>query len=227
MTGDFILFATSIALGLLCAAAAKPSGQIRIEDVAFYLVAWEPFNFGVWERSLAGVAGPYAYDLAAVLLIALCVVFGRRRKLRLGLRLSAKDFAIGLAHLAPLTALIPLGLWLGFLKFHPQFGWPMLGTAAEYFVFVAPAEEVMFRGVVQNLLERQLGGWPALLITTTLFATIYTHVAGNGVFPNWTYVAFAFACGLAYGHSYLRSKNILVPIFVHGCVDTIWRTLLS
>jgi membrane protease YdiL (CAAX protease family) len=227
MTSDSILFAVSLVLGLVCIAGAKPSSRIQAVDVAFYLVVWEAFNFGVWERVLAPLAGPYAYDLAAILLMAGCVLLARRRDIHLGLRLATVDVVTALAHLAALTALIPVGLILGFLKFDPRFGWATIGTAAEYFLFVAPAEEIMFRGIVQNLLERQFGKWPALLLTTTLFALIYTHLAGNGAFPNWTYVAFAFACGLAYGHSYLRSRNILVPILVHGSVDTIWRTCLS
>ena len=227
MTSDLILFAVSVALGLLCVAGAKPSSRIQAVDVAFYLGVWEPFNFGVWERVLVPAAGAYAYDLAATLLMAWCVVLARRRTLHLGLRIATADVLTALAHLAALTALIPVGLFLGFLQFHPRFGWAAIGTAAEYFLFVAPAEEIMFRGIVQNLLERRSGKWLALLAATTLFALIYTHVAGNGAFPNWTYVAFAFACGLAYGHSYLRSKSILVPILVHGSVDTIWRTCLS
>jgi membrane protease YdiL (CAAX protease family) len=227
MTSDFILFAASLALGLLCVAGARPSGRLQAVDIAFYLGIWESFNFDVWERVLAPFAGPYAYDLAAILLMTWCVVFARCRNLHFGWRIAAADVVTALAHLAPLTALIPVGLFLGFLQFHPRFGWAAIGTAFEYFLFVAPAEEIMFRGIVQNLLERRFGTWPALLVATTLFALIYTHLAGNGTFPNWTYVALAFACGLAYGHSYMRSKNILVPILVHGSVDTIWRTCLS
>jgi membrane protease YdiL (CAAX protease family) len=145
----------------------------------------------------------------------------------LGLRHSLAEVAIAAAHLAALTLLIPVGLFLGFLSLHSTLARTVFGTAAGYFLFVAPAEEVMFRGIVQNLLEKRWGTWIALIVTTAFFATIYTHLSGNGKFPNWTYVAFAFACGLAYGHSYIRSRSILVPIFVHGSVDTIWRTFLS
>lgn len=86
---------------------------------------------------------------------------------------------------------------------------------------------MIFRGLLMNLLRRRLGGWPAVVVSAVFFGASYSHLTGNGVFPNWRYAAFAFVCGLAYGSSYLESRRIAVPILLHGSVDFLWRVFLT
>lgn len=215
------LFWVSVAISLLCVLRARREPDIGFRDLLFFLSAWQAFNLGCWQRYLG------SYEAAAVVLIVLSGAYAARRGLGVELTLTGGDALSVLAYLAGLTVLIPIGLALGFLSVHPIGARAALPQALSYYLFVAPSEELVFRGIVLGLLRRRLRPWPALVVSSLLFATIYTHVAGGGRFPNWTYVAFAFVCGLAYGHSYLRRRTLAAPILVHGSVDFIWRALLT
>jgi membrane protease YdiL (CAAX protease family) len=222
-----IIFWVSLAGALLCIVKTCRSKKINRWDALFFLSAWQSYNLEFWEYYLGGFTGSSGYYSASTLLILLAITYAKRRGISLGVGLSKADFFCYLRHFAALTILIPIGLGVGFLRLHlVTDAKTILESFISYFLFVAPNEELIFRGIVFNLLARTLNPWPALWITTAIFATIYTHLSGQGTFPNWTYVAFAFVAGLGYGHSYLKTRKIIVPILLHGTVDTIWKLCL-
>jgi membrane protease YdiL (CAAX protease family) len=116
---------------------------------------------------------------------------------------------------------IPLGLLLGFLHLHhgmPQL--PMVPAAWIFtFVFVALPEELFFRGLVQNLLERHLGHQRALVLASILFGL--SHFNKRGAF-NWRYVLLAAIAGLFYGRAWREQRRLLASAITHSTVDTIW-----
>jgi membrane protease YdiL (CAAX protease family) len=222
------IFWTSIGLSVLCIFKTDRSHKINRWDFLFLLSSWQVFNLKIWQSYLAGWVPVGSYDAAAILLVVLAACYAARRGLGLSLDISSAAALCFFKYFALLTLLIPIGLALGFLHFHPKLDPAyVLNTIGQYCLVVSPNEELIFRGIVLNLLLKRFKSGTALLITTSLFATIYTHLTGNGVFPNWTYVGFAFAAGLGYGQSYLKSRNLAVPILLHGCVDAIWRIFLS
>ncbi|MBI4992442.1 MAG: CPBP family intramembrane metalloprotease [Candidatus Harrisonbacteria bacterium] len=225
-----MVFWVSIAISVFAIFKSKDTYKINHWDALFLLSSWQVFNLGYWQKYLATTAVANPYNIAAVILILLSIWFIHRRKINLGkVEFSKKSALIAILSLGILTKiLIPAGLLLGFLKFNPRLE-PnhIISTAIGYYLFVAPSEELIFRGIIFNLLERHFNKWPALFTSTALFAVIYTHLSGNSTFPNWQYVGMAFIAGLVYGISYMKSRNILVPIFIHGSVDTIWRIFLS
>lgn len=233
-----MVFWLSVALSIVCilypenrASGEKNriSCQLNKWDILFLLSSWQIFNLGYWQNYIANPPSEYSYNLSALLLILLAIKYAFHRKIGLGLKFSGQDFAKGLIILAIFAGIaIPIGLKKGFLHFNPQLDFKYaLSTAVGYYFFTAPSEELIFRGIIQNLLKKSLLTPLAWIITSAFFAVIYTHLTGNGIFPNWEYVGFAFIAGLAYGISYLWTKNILVPIAIHGTVDTIWRIFLS
>ncbi|MEA5388608.1 CPBP family intramembrane glutamic endopeptidase [Haloarculaceae archaeon H-GB11] len=81
-------------------------------------------------------------------------------------------------------------------------------------LFVGPAEELVFRGVVQGLLRRAYGVVPAVLATSVFFGVAHIFaLTGSG---KVTYMAIAAAMGLILGALYERTENIVVPALVHG-----------
>jgi membrane protease YdiL (CAAX protease family) len=225
-----MVFWLSIFLSSICILKTKKSErQVGRWDVLFFLSSWQIFDLLIWRDYLAQSNIGNPFEISALLQILLTIWYIKRRGILIGLSFSKKDFSIVLKSLAILALiLIPVGLQSGFLKFNPRLEINHLAnTALGYYLFVAPSEELIFRGVLQNLLERSVRPWLALLISNILFATIYTHVAGGNQFPNWHYVGMAFIAGLAYGGSYLVSRKIWTPILVHGSADTIWRIFLT
>lgn len=83
------------------------------------------------------------------------------------------------------------------------------------FLLTAPAEELLFRGLVQGLFRSAYGVVPAVLMASALFAMIhYTALAGSeGV---WVVIAILAATGLLLGTVYEYTENLLVPVFIHA-----------
>ena len=133
-----------------------------------------------------------------------------------------KDLLVGLrewAFYAPLA--IVFGFALGFIKFHPHF--PMPGSVATAwlitFFFVALPEELFFRGLLMNLLERRIGARPALVVSAIVFGL--SHF--NKPLPfNWRYVLMATIAGVFYGRAWRDRRRLLASGITHATVDVVW-----
>ncbi len=143
------------------------------------------------------------------------------------LRLRPRDFAVGAREYlfyAPLA--VALGLGIGFLHFHAH--WPSLlqavGALVFTFLFIAIPEELFFRGWVQNLLERRLGRWPALLVTAVLFGL--AHFNKRAVHFNWRYVVMAALAGIFYGRAWRQQRRVGASGVTHALVDATWSLWL-
>lgn len=87
-------------------------------------------------------------------------------------------------------------------------------------LFVAPAEELLFRGAVQGLLRRAYGVVPGIILASALFGVAHwLALTGGG---RVTYVAIAAVLGLVLGTVYELSENLVVPIAIHGA----WNAFL-
>ena len=122
---------------------------------------------------------------------------------------------------------LPLGLSLGFIGWHPQ--WRGAGSFAVdflgIFLFVAVAEEVFFRGLLQNLLEGSLRSrYGAQAVAAVLFGL--SHIR-HAPYPNWRYVALATVAGWFYGSAYRNRRSLMASAITHALVDTLWRTFLT
>ncbi|MDY7009680.1 MAG: CPBP family intramembrane glutamic endopeptidase [Planctomycetota bacterium] len=88
-------------------------------------------------------------------------------------------------------------------------------------VAMAPiAEELFFRGLLQSLLRKYLGGpWPAILVVSVIFAAIH-H-------PLYKDMPALFLLGVALGYNYERTGRLLGPIVMHAIFNAamLWQTL--
>lgn len=116
---------------------------------------------------------------------------------------------------------IGLGLALKFITFQPR--WPSPATAAAAvlvtFLLTAVPEELFFRGILQNLLERRIGRNGALIVTAVLFGLSHFH---KGAAFNWRYVLLATIAGIFYGRAWRSERKILTSAMTHTAVDVIW-----
>lgn len=94
------------------------------------------------------------------------------------------------------------------------------GLAVNIFVLAilpAFAEEILFRGVIQNTLERWVGsGIVAVIITSLLFSAL--HLQFFTFFPR-------FLLGIVFGLLYLWSRTIWLPVIAHfgnNIVPVVW-----
>lgn len=85
----------------------------------------------------------------------------------------------------------------------------------------SPAEELLFRGVVQGLLRRAYGIVPGILGAGAIFGLVhYSALVAAG--SAGAYVVLAVGSGLILGVVYEYTENLLVPIVVHAA----WNCLV-
>ena len=82
-------------------------------------------------------------------------------------------------------------------------------------LFVAPAEELLFRGAVQGLLVRAVGAGPGVVGASLLFGVAH-YLALGPTGSRVATIAVIVVLGLLLGAVYELSENIAVPIAVHA-----------
>ena len=184
-------------------------------DLRWFENAWPP-HLAIFSKILLLDAGIYGFLLIRQLEGA-----------GFDLRLRLNDLGIGLREVVFSTPIaLALGLSLGFLHFHP--GWPAPGKAAGAwiftFFFIAVPEELFFRGWLQNLLEKRMGRYGALLLTACLFGL--AHFNKRTASFNWRYVLLAALAGIFYGRAWRQQRRVGASAITHATVDSIWSLWL-
>lgn len=87
-------------------------------------------------------------------------------------------------------------------------------------LLVGPAEEFLFRGIVQGELKRAIGPTGAIVAAGAVFGLIHFTVAGSPL-EKFAYVAVAAALGITLGYLYEYTGNLVVPALAHGCYNAI------
>ncbi|QLG27924.1 CPBP family intramembrane metalloprotease [Halorarum halophilum] len=81
---------------------------------------------------------------------------------------------------------------------------------------VGPAEELVFRGVVQGELRKALPAAPAIGLAAFLFGSIH-FTAGTGTLAGQAaYVLVATLLAIPLGYLYERTRNLVLPALAHG-----------
>jgi uncharacterized protein len=187
-------------------------------DLRWFEPAW-PAHLSVFNKVLLLDAGIYGF-----------VAVRNLEGVGFDLRLRIPDLIIGLREVVfYLPMALALGLGLGFLHLHPfgSIGPVILQfTGAWIFTFflIAVPEELFFRGWLQNLLERHMGRWPALLTTAVLFGL--SHFNKRALHFNWRYVLLAAIAGIFYGRAWRRDRRVGASAVTHATVDSIWSLWL-
>ena len=209
---------------------APPPAGMSWQDGLVLLAIGLPVEFG-WLRGAwpqRGLSFMPKLLLMDALLYAFLVV---RRVPETGFdfRPRWRDLIVGVrewAIFAPIAIL--LGLALRFIRPH-EFSGTAFSVAAAWlitFFFVALPEELFFRGLLQNLIEKRLAAagrgrsrlW-ALAIASPVFGL--SHFNKPGPF-NWRYVLLATIAGVFYGRAWRDRGRLLCSSMTHATVDVVW-----
>jgi membrane protease YdiL (CAAX protease family) len=187
-------------------------------DLGDALAVWLPFELGI----LNAYAEPFAVLFVAVYFC------GVRGLTGVGLRLSfnRSDIVRALwSFLAFSLVAIPFGLATGFMVWNPQVT-PLKFLAGPFAVFlcIGIPEELLFRGLMQNIVAQMLGRpVVALLLVSVFFGA--THL-NNTPTPDWRFFTLATLAGLFYGYNYMKARSLVGPALVHTLVDAVWFLFL-
>jgi membrane protease YdiL (CAAX protease family) len=138
-----------------------------------------------------------------------------------------RDFRVGLREFIFYTPIaIALGFALGFLHFHPTLATPLWFAGGWFFTlfFIAVPEELFFRGLMLNMLERRFGNRAALTVSSVLFGL--AHFNKRTAYFNWRYVILAAIAGVFYARAWLADRRVLASSITHTTVDTVWSIWL-
>jgi membrane protease YdiL (CAAX protease family) len=187
-------------------------------DLRWFEAAW-PAHLAVFNKVLLLDAGIYGF-----------VAVRNLDGVGFDLRLRVRDLTTGLREFVfYMPVALALGLGLGFLHLRPfgSLGPVTLQFAGAWiftFFLIAIPEELFFRGWLQNLLERRMGQWPALVTTSILFGL--SHFNKRALHFNWRYVLMAAIAGVFYGRAWRRDRRVGASAVTHATVDSIWSLWL-
>ena len=211
---------------LVASARRRPFGAWQ--DYAALVAIWLPVKFRLLQPLWPYPDGRLGYVLTTLLALSVAIVafFFLRGLDGVGYSITwgrSLAYAVGVNFVVPAVILIPLGQWIGFIRFGPLYGQlkslPLV--ALGIFFFTAWPEELLFRGLLQNLLSRTLRnatiGW---LAAAAVFG--FAHIT-NGRFPNWRYVLLATIAGVFYGRAWRQTGSIFASALVHMLVDMTWH----
>lgn len=129
-----------------------------------------------------------------------------------------------------LPAGIALALLLNFLRPEPApITWKLAGLALATFVgslwVLAAMEEIFFRGLLQQILTRKMGGAvQGLIAASVVFGLVHLPYRD---FPNWRFALLAGLAGLFYGAAFQKARSVRASMVTHALVVTTWRVFLQ
>jgi len=213
---------------LALAASAERKAAGAWQDYLTLALIWVCVKFGpthwVWPYPGGHLAYVYTVILAVTVAIAAFLLIRHVDKTGYSIAWGPRWTVFVLGSFLVFAAIaIPLGRALHFIAFDPLwYKWPAWpATFLTILLFTAWPEEFLFRGLLQNFLQRSaksdFAGWCSASI---LFG--FSHITNLG-FPNWRYVLLASIAGLFYGWTWRKTGSIFASALVHAGVDATWH----
>ena len=213
-------------LGLPLSLLGLRRRETPLRDFLALLLVWIPLEMR-WLPPLWPWPGQSGHSLDGLLGVLLAVVCfrGLRDLQGIGFTLlpTKRDWKLaGLGAALFLPAAVAIGLLTGFARpvSHAPAVLPSLASVGGIFLMTGVPEELLFRGLLQNLLFQ----WSrSSLLSLALSAGIFGAAHWNvGPHMDWRLVLLATMAGLLYGRLYERTRGIMAPALAHTLVNAIW-----
>lgn len=225
-------------------------------DILIVLLLWLPVETEIISTGWKMGKSSYPLVTLGAMLFALIVYQMRKREFSLdwSIKTLRGDILTALIYFAILAAiLIPLALAIDFAngpalnhklpKKLPGYPWILPAVFAGIWFAPALIEEIIFRGVIQNVLVEKFKPKIGILVASVIFgfshinnATKYYREDGTVVrydYPNWRYVLLATIAGFGYGLIYWKRKKagsgsaLGAAALLHCIVDFVWLLLFK
>jgi membrane protease YdiL (CAAX protease family) len=194
---------------------------------------WLPLEFGIIRQILithrAGLDVHYALAqlLAIDAGIVAFVIWNQTPNVGYRFEYQRAFLRAGLVNFCIFAAIaIPLGFAIHFIHFSFTLRKLYSGVPvfAGIFLFTALPEEFLFRGLIQNWIERMRGrGVMSLLIASLIFGA--SHLNNGPPIPNYRYFLMATIAGIFYGRAWRTTGSLMASSLTHALVDTVWSVI--
>ena len=192
------------------------TGRRHVGHLAVAVWLWLPIEFGLLRLRL-GAAYDATHLVAIVMGLYCFLVLEPLDGIGYTYGLRWRDWSSAMASLLIyLVVAVPIGLSSGFVAWHPRpDAETLLVSPWHIYLAIAVPEELLFRGVIQNVLVRWIGLPWGLALAAIVFG--FAHL------PDLRYVLLASIAGVAYGWVFWRTERITASAITHAAVDWIWK----
>lgn len=217
---------------ILILQACKNQNQCTIYDILFLLSIWIPIHsklavdsFSYPDTSVGGML----FILATTVFLSFCAISVRKfEDVGLPFTFDFLNFKKGTVYfILTIISLVSIGLIFNFIEFAPKKlnGFEVLGGVFLIFIFVSLPEELFFRGLLLNILEKTSGSpRSALFISSLIFGLSHLNFSDS---PNIFYGILAAIAGFFYGKTYMETNSLFMSALVHTGVNAIWLSLFT
>ncbi len=225
--GGFVRLLLYLNLPLLFLLAADRCGRPRWMEAAALLLIWLPLEFRLIGPLWPWPPGQSGYFLFGLLglsfAVFLFVVVRGMTEVGYTFSFRRRDFGLAFAAFALFTPVaVGIGLLTGFV--HPARHLPPLlpsaGKVLGIFLASGVPEELLFRGLLQNLILR----WTSSPVASVALASILFGAAhlNNSPHPDPRYFLLATLAGVVYGVVYRLGGTLIAPAMTHTLVNSTW-----
>lgn len=140
------------------------------------------------------------------------------------LNYTPRMVGFNLCHLGIQLSVATSGILFGVIEYlilrpeplFPSLDWSQL-VLPILFLFIGTGlmEELVFRGLLQQIAEDALGKWSALLYVTAIFAVL--HIGWQSVID----LVFVFVAGGFWGWIFMKTRSIVGITIAHGLTNTL------
>ena len=100
----------------------------------------------------------------------------------------------------------------------------VLGMIVVVWLFNAPAEEFLFRNVMQKRLYAAFSDWGAILMTSVIFMLFHIPAyigLAESILATLVSLTVMLGGSILFGYLYLKTENLIVPTVAHAGINTI------
>lgn len=215
------------------AKSPKPK-PLDLADILIVLILWLPLEFNWLPRAdvvlRPDLLVPIPQLTGVVLLLLIFFVFRPLSTIGYTFSFTGRDLEHALKAFAVYAAIaIPVGLLIGFLRWNPPvriIPEELVLRFVGIFLLVGLPEELLFRGVIQNLIQKRNPKEKnaALMIASIIFG--FSHL-NNPPAPNYVYMFMATGAGIAYGWVWMKTRKVTAAALTHTLIDWVWVILFG
>ncbi|MBF0440287.1 MAG: CPBP family intramembrane metalloprotease [Oligoflexales bacterium] len=210
--------------------------SLGVREIAFICLIFLPINHGflhkcfIWPENLGAAA--YTNFLGVILVVVILEGYLGVEGIGYRFKFYREDLGIILKNFCIFMVIaLPIGIFSSFVTPSGNIKSPgeIFLSFIGIFLLIAIPEEVLFRGVIQNLLTKSLKRPRiALIVSAMIFSLSHANKAGvpDGPIPDYRYLILAGIAGIFYGLSYQKGKTLMPAVMVHTLVDLTWANFL-
>lgn len=209
---------------------SRGHAQGTLLDAITILWIWLPIELGLIRQVLLAATPNinfhYAFAQGLAIIMGIIAFAAWRRFPGIGYRFEfdRQKWIIAASCFLIFAAIaIPLGFAIHFIHYSFALRKLLLAPAAflGIYLFTAIPEELLFRGLIQNWIER-VTNRPAFSLVTASIIFGASHLNNGPPVPNYKYFLMATIAGIFYGFAWRRTGSLAASAITHALVDVAW-----